>query len=81
MACGVPTISSRTSSLGENLQGAAELVDPEDGPELTAALARLLTDESRRAWLREQGFARVRQFRWEHTAGQTLACYQELASG
>jgi alpha-1,3-rhamnosyl/mannosyltransferase len=81
MACGVPTISSRTSSLGENLQGAAELVDPQDGPELTAALARLLTDESRRAWLREQGFARVRQFRWEHTAGQTLACYQELASG
>lgn len=79
MACGVPTISSRTSSLLENLQGAAELVDPADGRKLTEAMGRLLEDEGRRAGLREQAFSRVRQFRWEHTARQTLACYKELA--
>lgn len=80
MACGVPTISSLTSSLGENLQGAADLVNPADGQELTAAMGRLLEDEPRRARLREQALARVARFRWEHTARQTLACYQELAT-
>ena len=29
MACGVPTVASSSSSLGENLDGAAELVDRE----------------------------------------------------
>jgi glycosyltransferase involved in cell wall biosynthesis len=80
MACGVPTISSLGSSLLENLQGAAELVNPEDERALAAAMGRLLEDEPHRARLREQAFARVRQFRWEHTARQTLACYQELAA-
>jgi glycosyltransferase involved in cell wall biosynthesis len=79
MACGVPTISSQTSSLGENLQGAAELIDPLDGQALTAAMARMLADEPRRARLREQALARVTQFRWEQTARQTVACYREVA--
>jgi glycosyltransferase involved in cell wall biosynthesis len=79
MACGVPTISSCSSSLGENLQGAAELVPPDDVGALTVAMSRLLHDESVQAKYREQGLARAVRFRWEKTAQNTLDCYRSLA--
>lgn len=81
MACGVPTIASFSSALAENLRGAAELVLPDDGDALTAAMGRLLSDEQLRARHREQGLARAAEFRWEETARQTLRCYQQLAYG
>jgi glycosyltransferase involved in cell wall biosynthesis len=79
MACGVPTISSSSSSLVENLHGAAELVDPHDSAALTGAMDRLLRDEGRRAELAACGPARAAEFRWDETARQTLACYREVA--
>ena len=80
MACGVPTIASLSSSLAENLRGAAELVSPDDGEALTAAMRRLLQDEQLRAQHRTQGLTRAAQFRWEETARQTLNCYKTLAA-
>jgi alpha-1,3-rhamnosyl/mannosyltransferase len=80
MACGVPTIASLSSSLAENLRGAAELVPPDDGEALTAAMRRLLEDEQLHAQYRTLGLARAAQFRWEETARQTLNCYKALAA-
>jgi len=80
MACGVPTIASLSSSLAENLYGAAELVPPNDSEALTAAMARLLQDERVHAKYRILGLARAAQFRWEETARQTLNCYKALAA-
>lgn len=80
MACGIPTISSLSSSLAENLQGAAELVPPEDIEALTDAMRRLLQDESLRAKRREQGLERAAKFRWEKTARQTVNCYVTVAT-
>jgi glycosyltransferase involved in cell wall biosynthesis len=79
MACGIPIISSQSSSLAENLQGAAELVLPTDVEALTSAIKRVLQNESLRARLRQQGLARVSKFRWQKTAQQTLDCYNSLA--
>jgi glycosyltransferase involved in cell wall biosynthesis len=79
MACGAPTIASLSSSLAENLQGAASLIPPTDGEALTAAMRRLLHNEQLRAQCREQGLARAAEFRWEKTARQTLDCYEDLA--
>lgn len=79
MACGVPTVAAFSSALAENLRGAAELVPPDDGEALTAAMRRLLSDEQLRAQRREQGLMRAAEFRWEETARQTLRCYQHLA--
>jgi glycosyltransferase involved in cell wall biosynthesis len=79
MACGVPTISSCSSSLAENLQGAAELIPPDDVAALTAAMSRLLHDESAQAKYRALGLARAVRFRWEETAQNTLDCYCSLA--
>src|SRR6185503_12184334 len=44
LACGVPTIVTRTSSLPEVVGDAALLVDPHDPGELVEAMHRLLTD-------------------------------------
>jgi glycosyltransferase involved in cell wall biosynthesis len=80
MACGVPVIASRSSSLAENLAGAAELVPPTDAAALIEALRRLLTDPQLRAQRREQGLARATLFRWDETARRTLDCYRTLAA-
>ena len=80
MACGVPTIASLSSSLTENLNGAAELVPPTDVHALAAAMARLLRDEELRAHVTAKGLARAAEFRWEQAATATLDCYEELAS-
>jgi glycosyltransferase involved in cell wall biosynthesis len=79
MACGVPTIASDSSSLSENLRGAAELVPVSDGRALTLAIDGLLRDEKLRAQYREKGLARAAEFPWQKTAQQTLNCYLELA--
>jgi glycosyltransferase involved in cell wall biosynthesis len=79
MACGVPTVASNSTSLGENLAGAAELVAPDDTNGLANALYRLLTDESLRSRLRRRGMERARSFRWEACARRTLACYRRIA--
>ncbi len=80
MSCGVPTISSRSSSLVENLQGAAELVPPQDPASLTEAMTRLLCDEQLRESRIRKGLKRAARFRWEEAARAVLECYQELAS-
>jgi glycosyltransferase involved in cell wall biosynthesis len=79
MACGVPTISSRSSSLAENLEGAALLVEPTDVDALAAAMRELLGDERRRAELSARGIERAARFRWDETARLTMACYDEAA--
>ena len=84
MACGVPVISTRSSSLAENLERAAELVAPDDIAGLTDAMQRLLTDDTLRAKRQGQGLEQARQYRWEQTARETVKSYQaamEMARG
>ena len=78
MACGVPVISSNTSSMPEVAGGAAMLVDPLDADQMAAAIVRVLGDEGLRDGLRQQGIARARQFSWEAAARQTLDLYASL---
>jgi len=77
MACGVPTVSSSTSSLQENLDGAACLVDPYNVDALAAAIRQLLTDEPERSRLRAAGIERAARFCWNETARHMLGCYQK----
>jgi glycosyltransferase involved in cell wall biosynthesis len=64
MACGVPTIAARSTSLVENLEGAAELVPADDAPALAAAILKVLRDPGIRSALRERGRERAARFRW-----------------
>jgi len=79
MACGIPTVATTSSSLIENLRGAAELAPPTDDAALCVAMQRLLADERLRNERRRMGLKRAAGFRWEHTARGVLDCYRELA--
>lgn len=75
MACGVPVVATRTSSLAENLDGAARLVPVGDVSALAGALRIVLRDDEERDRLRAQGLDRARRFSWRRVAAETLAVY------
>jgi len=75
MACGVPTLTSTSSSLPEVAGDAALLVDPESVEEIRAGLERLLGDAALRARLADAGPARAAEFSWERCAADTAAAY------
>ncbi len=72
MRCGVPVITSQTSSLPEAVGDAALMVNPHRVHELAGAMEELLTDEKLRAHYIEKGYERAKQFTWQNTAKQTL---------
>ena len=76
-ACGVPVITSNTSSLPEVAGDAALLVDPHDVDAIAEAMNRLVTDETLRAELSRRGQANVQRFSWEKCARETLAVLVE----
>ena len=78
MACGVPVITSNTSSMPEIGGQDAILVNPESSDEITAAMLRLETDEAFYQQQREVGLDRARLFSWRQTAEQLLQLYEEV---
>jgi glycosyltransferase involved in cell wall biosynthesis len=79
MACGVPVLTSSTSSLGEIAGDAAETVDPMNTDAIADAIIRLATDAGLRADRSERGVLRARSFSWGQTARDMLAVYHRAA--
>jgi alpha-1,3-rhamnosyl/mannosyltransferase len=75
MACGVPVVTSNTSSLPEVVGDAGVMVDPRDVDGLADALDGLLADPAWRAALSAQGRRRAASFTWDRAARETLAAY------
>ncbi len=73
MACGIPVITSSTSSLSEVAGDAALLVDPTNQAALAKALLRLAGDAADRQKYRELGQKHVRQYTWQRAAEATFA--------
>jgi glycosyltransferase involved in cell wall biosynthesis len=78
MASGVPVVTSDTSSLRDNLAGAAMLVRVGDAKQLADAMRTLLTEEGARLSAMEAGRKRSQAYRWHRFAADTFACYEEL---
>jgi glycosyltransferase involved in cell wall biosynthesis len=78
MACGVPVITSRGSSLEEVAGDAALLVDPLSEASIAGALLQLLEDPALRLRLRQAGLERSQRFSFEKTARQTMDVYERL---
>jgi len=78
MACGVPVITSNTSSLPEVVGDAGVMVDPCDVPQLAEVMERLLVDEQESARLGQRGLERARRFTWQTTARETVRIYEKL---
>lgn len=68
LACGVPLLTSQTSSLPEVVGQAALMVDPYDVAQITHGLEKLLTDQKLRDRLRQAGPEQASQFSWLKTA-------------
>ena len=81
MACGVPVITSDTSSLPEVTGDAALLVDPRSEGEVADAMLKLAGDVALRRELREKGLVQARRFTWRRAAEATLAVYREVLGG
>lgn len=81
MACGLPVITSRVSSLAEIAGDAAVTVNPYDATELSDAMHRVLTDRDLREDLRRRGLERAGQFTWRQTAEHVSALLDEVVAG
>jgi len=77
MACGVPVITSNTTSLPEVVGDAALLVNPLDTEEIACAIQQLVEDDALRAELRRKGLERAKLFSWEKTVALTWQVIQE----
>jgi alpha-1,3-rhamnosyl/mannosyltransferase len=78
MACGVPVISSDSSSLPEVVGDAGILVDPFLAGEWSETMARVLSDENLQKEIGQRGLNQARMFTWERCAGETIRIYQRV---
>ncbi len=80
MACGIPVITSNTSSFPEVVDDAGIMVDPDDVNSLCEALYNVLKDKELWHRMSEKGLERVKLFSWKETARKMLEIYDEVLS-
>ena len=80
MACGVPVVTTDSSSLPEVVGNAGFTVDPDDARGMAGAIISTLIEEELAADLRQRSRDRAAEFSWEKTATETLLVYDQLQS-
>ncbi|WP_396590768.1 glycosyltransferase family 4 protein [Allomuricauda sp. R78024] len=81
MACGVPVITSTTSSMPEVAgEDTALMVDPFNTLEITTAMKTLVEDKILAQVLAEKGIKRAKHFSWETMARNVLELYEDVHS-
>ena len=78
MACGVPVITSKTSSMPEVAGDAAYLINPNEAQEICQAILKIMSDNSFKNELIKKGLKRSKQFTWNNSALKVLAQYKGL---
>lgn len=78
MSCGVPVITSNTSSMPEVAGDAAHLVDPHNEEDILKALVKIITDSEYSESLIKKGRLQSSKFSWESMAEKVLDTYKEL---
>jgi glycosyltransferase involved in cell wall biosynthesis len=79
MACGLPVVTSNTSSLPEVVGDAGIMKDPNDVEGLANAMYEVLTDNGLREDLIKKGLKRAKIFSWEKTAKKISRIYKEIS--
>lgn len=80
MACGVPVITSNSSSIPEVVGDGAILIDPRDTDSLAKAMRELLENSTLRQALKQRGLLRAREFTWRKTAAGVLQVCRQVVS-
>jgi len=78
MQCGVPTITSNTSSLPEVVGDAGITLDPQDNNALQEVMLSLYQNESLRYEYSQKGLERSRLFSWEKSAEDLIKIYEKI---
>lgn len=78
MACGTPSLGSRSSSIPEVVGFDSALFDPRDPKQLCQLIIRALEDEQFRTQLSEHGLQRAKLFNWDKVAKSCLSSLEAL---
>ncbi len=78
MGCGVPVITSNTSSMPEVAGDAAHIINPYNPEEITQAIIKILADAEYYETLCKKGIERNKLFSWKNMAEQVLVLYNEI---
>ena len=80
MQCGVPVITSNTSSLPEVVGNAGIMVDPKDTDALCDSMLQIYNKPSLRASMSVKSLAQAKLFSWERCTQETIAAYRTALS-
>jgi glycosyltransferase involved in cell wall biosynthesis len=80
MQCGVPVITSNTSSLPEVVGEAGIMLDPQDSDGLSQSILNLYSQPALRDTMAQQSLSQAQKFSWENCAKQTVAAYKSAIS-
>ncbi len=78
MACGVPVITSNTSSMPEIAGDAALLIDPTKPEAILGAVEKVMNDPVLAATLSKKGQQRATVFSWDNMAESYINLYREV---
>ena len=76
MKCGVPVITSNTSSLPEVVGDAGIMVSPGDLDALCQAMLKIYTNPSLQQQMQEKSLERAGRFSWERCGNETVNAYK-----
>lgn len=77
MACGAPTIGSRSSSIPEVIGRKDALFDPMSTSSIAQAMYKVLADDQFRESLREHASVQKDRFSWDGSASRVIAAIEE----
>jgi len=78
MGCGVPVITSNTSSMPEVAGDAAVIIDPYKPEEITAAIINIQSNNELKADLIKKGLVQAARFSWKAMAEHVLEIYRGM---
>ena len=78
MACGVPVITSNTSSMPEVAGNAAHLIDPNKSEDICNGMLKIVFNKNYKKELIHKGLKRSTAFSWNSMATQVLEQYNQL---
>ncbi|ELZ0879486.1 glycosyltransferase family 4 protein [Salmonella enterica] len=81
MACGIPVLTSLTSSLPEVAGDAAILVDPLSEDAITKGISWLINDSELRKHLIQKGLLRAKRFNWQNVVSEIEMVLTEACDG
>ncbi|MPT30181.1 MAG: glycosyltransferase family 1 protein [Chryseobacterium sp.] len=78
MQCGVPTVTSNTSSLPEVVDNAGVMIEPKDEESLMKTMWNFYSDGNLRKEYAQKALDRSKQFSWEKVAEEHSGIYKKI---